>query len=42
MKPSRPVSKRLRIIFPVLAFVLSRCIAPGAITLLGFCSSATC
>ncbi|HPF36366.1 sodium ion-translocating decarboxylase subunit beta [bacterium] len=35
MKPSRPVSKRLRIMFPVLAFLLSAMIAPGAITLLG-------
>ncbi|MBU0741101.1 sodium ion-translocating decarboxylase subunit beta [bacterium] len=35
MKPSRPVSKRLRIIFPVVAFLLSAMIAPGAITLLG-------
>ncbi len=36
MKPSRPVSKRVRIIFPALAFVLCACIAPGAISLLGF------
>jgi len=36
MKPSPPVSKRLRIIFPVLAFVLCAAIAPGAIPLLGF------
>ncbi len=35
MKPSRPVSKRLRITFPVVAFLLSAMIAPGAITLLG-------
>ncbi len=35
MKPSRPVSKRLRIMFPVIAFLLSAMIAPGAITLLG-------
>jgi len=35
MKPSRPVSKRLRIAFPVVAFLLSAMIAPGAITLLG-------
>lgn len=35
MKPSRPVSKRLRIVFPVVAFLLSAMIAPGAITLLG-------
>jgi oxaloacetate decarboxylase beta subunit len=36
MKPSRPVSKRLRIIFPVVAFLLCAAIAPGAIPLLGF------
>jgi len=36
MKPSRPVSKRIRIIFPVLAFILCALIAPGAIPLLGF------
>ncbi len=35
MKPSRPVSKRLRIVFPITAFLLSALIAPGAITLLG-------
>jgi carboxybiotin decarboxylase len=35
MKPSRPVSKRLRIVFPIMAFLLSALIAPGAITLLG-------
>ncbi len=35
MKPSRPVSKRLRIVFPIVAFLLSAAIAPGAITLLG-------
>ena len=36
MKPSRQVSKRIRIIFPILAFVLCAGIAPGAISLLGF------
>ncbi|MEZ4387550.1 MAG: sodium ion-translocating decarboxylase subunit beta [Candidatus Krumholzibacteriia bacterium] len=36
MKPSRPVSKRVRIIFPIIAFVLCASIAPGAISLLGF------
>jgi oxaloacetate decarboxylase beta subunit len=36
MKPSPPVSRRLRIIFPILAFILCACIAPGAISLLGF------
>ncbi len=36
MKPSRPVSKRVRIMFPILAFLLCASIAPGAISLLGF------
>ena len=36
MKPSRPVSRRVRIMFPVVAFVLCAAIAPGAISLLGF------
>ena len=36
MKPSRPVSKRIRIIFPIVAFILCAGIAPGAISLLGF------
>ena len=36
MKPSRPVSKRLRILFPIVAFLLCAAIAPGAIPLLGF------
>lgn len=36
MKPSRPVSKRVRILFPVVAFMLCASIAPGAIPLLGF------
>jgi oxaloacetate decarboxylase beta subunit len=35
MKPSKPVSKRLRILFPVVAFLLAAMVAPGAITLLG-------
>lgn len=35
MKPSRPVSKRTRMLFPVVAFLISACVAPGAITLLG-------
>jgi len=35
MKPSRPVSKRLRILFPIVAFLLTCLIAPGAIPLLG-------
>jgi len=36
MKPSKPVSKRLRIIFPILAFIITGFIAPGSINLLGF------
>ena len=36
MKPSRPVSRRVRIIFPVVAFMLCASIAPGSISLLGF------
>ncbi len=36
MKPSRPVSKRLRIIFPIAAFIITGFIAPGSINLLGF------
>jgi oxaloacetate decarboxylase beta subunit len=36
MKPSKPVSRRIRLIFPVLAFILCAGIAPGAISLLGF------
>ncbi len=36
MKPSPPVSKRIRMIFPVVAFILCASIAPGAISLLGF------
>jgi len=36
MKPSRPVSRRIRILFPVAAFILCALIAPGAIPPLGF------
>ncbi len=36
MKPSKPVSKRLRIVFPILAFMITGFIAPGSINLLGF------
>ena len=36
MKPSKPVSKRLRILFPVIAFLITGFIAPGSINLLGF------
>lgn len=35
MQPNRPVSKRMRILFPIVAFLLTAFIAPGAITLLG-------
>jgi oxaloacetate decarboxylase beta subunit len=35
MKPSRPVSRRMRILFPIIAFVISAAIAPGSIPLLG-------
>jgi oxaloacetate decarboxylase beta subunit len=35
MKPSKPVSKRLRIMFPILAFMITAFIAPGSINLLG-------
>ncbi len=36
MKPSKPVSKRLRILFPVAAFLITGFIAPGSLNLLGF------
>ncbi len=35
MKPSRPVSRRIRIIFPVVGFLLTAFVAPGSIPLLG-------
>lgn len=35
MRPSKPVSKRTRMLFPVIAFLVTAFIAPGAITLLG-------
>lgn len=35
MAPSRPVSQRTRILFPIVAFVVTSLIAPGAIPLLG-------
>jgi sodium ion-translocating decarboxylase beta subunit len=35
MPPSREVSGRVRVIFPVLAFVLTVLVAPGAVPLLG-------
>ncbi|MCK5125848.1 MAG: sodium ion-translocating decarboxylase subunit beta [candidate division Zixibacteria bacterium] len=36
MKPSKPVSKRLRILFPIIAFLITAFIAPGSLNLLGF------
>jgi len=36
MKPNKPVSRRLRILFPIIAFLVTGFIAPGAINLLGF------
>jgi oxaloacetate decarboxylase beta subunit len=35
MQPSPPVSQRTRILFPIVAFLVSTLIAPGAIPLLG-------
>ncbi len=35
MKPSKPVSKRMRMLFPIVAFLISAFVAPGAINLLG-------
>ncbi len=35
MKPSRQVSRRLRILFPVVAFLVTAFVAPGSIPLLG-------
>lgn len=35
MQPSKPVSRRLRILFPIGAFLLTAFIAPGSLTLLG-------
>ena len=36
MKPAKPVSKRLRILFPIVAFLITGFIAPGSLNLLGF------
>lgn len=36
MKPSKPVSKRIRILFPIIAFLICGFIAPGSLNLLGF------
>jgi oxaloacetate decarboxylase beta subunit len=35
MKPPRPVSQREKILFPILAFLISAMIAPGSMALLG-------
>lgn len=35
MAPSRPVSRRVRIMFPIFAFLLTTFVVPGAIPLLG-------
>lgn len=35
MAPSRPVSKRTRILFPIVGFLITTLVAPGALTLLG-------
>jgi oxaloacetate decarboxylase beta subunit len=35
MQPSKPVSKRMRILFPIIAFLITAMIAPGSIALLG-------
>lgn len=35
MRPSPPVSKRLRMVFPVVGFLVTAFIAPGSISLLG-------
>lgn len=36
MKPARPVSRRLRILFPIIAFLITGFVAPGSLNLLGF------
>jgi len=35
MAPSKPVSKRVRILFPIIAFIMTALVAPGSIPLLG-------
>ncbi len=35
MRPSRPVSRRTRMLFPVIAFLITAFVAPGSIPLLG-------
>ncbi len=35
MAPTKPVSKKVRIIFPIVAFLLTTFVAPGAVPLLG-------
>lgn len=36
MKPAKPVSKRMRVLFPIIAFLITGFIAPGSLNLLGF------
>ncbi len=36
MAPSKPVSKRIRVLFPIFAFMICGFIAPGSINLVGF------
>ncbi|MFH1463001.1 MAG: sodium ion-translocating decarboxylase subunit beta [Pseudomonadota bacterium] len=35
MAPPRPISKRVKIVFPIVAFIICAFIAPGSVTLLG-------
>lgn len=35
MKPSKPISKRLRVMFPIIGFIFVACLDPGSLTLLG-------
>jgi Na+-transporting methylmalonyl-CoA/oxaloacetate decarboxylase beta subunit len=42
MKPSRPVSKRVRILFPVVAFISARASRLARSASWASCSSATC
>lgn len=35
MAPPKPVSKRLRVMFPIIAFIFVGCVDPGSIVLLG-------
>ncbi len=36
MQPAKPVSRRLRILFPIIAFLITAFVAPGSLNLLGF------